>query len=112
MGEGEKRPQDWSAEERFSAILQTHDMSEEELGAWCRGHGLHTHQLAQWRRDAIAGSRAEGSGREQAQLKKLRQENSALRKEVTRKDKALAETAALLVLQKKARHLWGEGEDS
>ena len=52
----EKRPQDWTAQERFAALLETQGLSEEELGAWCRRHGLHTHQLEQWRRDAMAGS--------------------------------------------------------
>jgi transposase-like protein len=108
----EKRPQDWTAEERFSAILETQAMSEEERGVWCRRHGLHGHQLAQWRRDAVAGSRGESAVREQAELKRLRQENAELKRDLARKDKALAETTALLVLKKKAQLLWGQGEDS
>jgi transposase-like protein len=50
MVDDEKRARDWSAEERFAALVETHGMSEEELGVWCRHHGLHTHVLAQWRR--------------------------------------------------------------
>ena len=110
--EPEKRPQDWSAEERFAALVETAGMSEEERGVWCRAHGLHGHQLASWRRDAVVGSLG-GSGRsEQAELNRLRQEAARLKKELARKDRALAETTALLVLQKKARLLWGEDEDS
>jgi len=108
----EKRPQDWSAEERFAALIETAGMSEEERGVWCRAHGLHSHQLATWRRDALAGSLG-GTGRsEQTELNRLRQEAARLKKELARKDRALAETTALLVLQKKVRLLWGEDEDS
>ncbi len=110
--EPEKRPQDWSAEERFAALVETAGMSEEERGVWCRAHGLQGHQLASWRRDAVAGSLG-GTGRsEQTELNRLRQEAARLKKELARKDRALAETTALLVLQKKARLLWGEDEDS
>ena len=101
-----------SAEERFAALVETHGMSDEDLGAWCRRHGLHSHELAQWRRDALAGAAPVADSSEgRAQTKRLRQENAALRKELNRKDKALAETTALLVLQKKARLLWGEDEE-
>jgi len=111
MVSGDKRAREWSAEERFDALVDTHPMSEEELGAWCRRHGLHSHELAQWRRDALAGSApVTGTKDERSQSKRLRQEVVALRKELIRKDKALAETAALLVLQKKAQLLWGEDE--
>jgi transposase-like protein len=112
MTKSEKRPQDWTAEERFAAILETQGMTEEERGGWCRRHGLHSHQLAQWQRDAVAGSRGELATREQAELKRLRQENAELKRDLARKDKALAETTALLVLKKKAQLLWGQGEDS
>lgn len=110
--EAEKRPQDWTAEERFAALIETAGMSEEERGVWCRAHGLHSHQLATWRRDALAGSLG-GTGRsEQTELNRLRQEAARLKKELARKDRALAETTALLVLQKKVRLLWGEDADS
>jgi transposase len=109
----QKRPRDWSTEERFAALVETHGLDEEELGAWCRRHGVHTHDLAQWRRDMLAGVRGgEGSGSDRGESKRLRQENASLRKELTRKEKALAETTALFVLQKKVRRLWGEDEDT
>lgn len=108
----DRRARDWSAEERFAALVETHAMDEEELGAWCRRHGLHSHELAQWRRDALAGSAPATEHNEaRSQSKRLRQEVAALRKELNRKDKALAETTALLVLQKKAKLLWGEDEE-
>jgi transposase-like protein len=85
----EKRPQDWSAEERFAAILESQAMNEQEMGVWCRRHGLHSHQLAQWRRDAIAGSRGDSASREQAEVRRLRQENAEIKRDLARKDKAL-----------------------
>lgn len=109
----DRRARDWSAEERFAALVETHGMDEEALGAWCRRHGLHSHELAQWRRDALAGSAPAptGASESRGEAKRLRQEVAALRKELNRKDKALAETTALLVLQKKAQLLWGEDEE-
>lgn len=41
-----------------------------------------------------------------------RQKNRMLERELARKEKALAETAALLVLRKKAQAIWGESEDA
>jgi len=105
----DKRPQSWTTEERLEALLATHGLAEQELGSWCRERGVHTHHLAQWRRELVEGSNEKviGTGETRA----LRQENHALKKELRRKDKALAETAALLVLKKKAASIWGEVED-
>ena len=105
----DKRPQSWTTEERLEALLASHGLAEEELGAWCRERGVHTHHLAQWRRELVEGlsQKVTGAGETRA----LRQENHALKKELRRKDKALAETAALLVLKKKAASIWGEVED-
>lgn len=113
MGKREdRRARDWSAEERFAALVETHAMSEEELGLWCRGHGVYTHELAQWRRDALGASApAKASSESRAQAKRLRQEVTTLRRELNRKDRALAETTALLVLQKKVALLLGEDEE-
>jgi len=105
----DKRPQSWTREERLEALLATHGLSEEELGTWCRQHGVHTHQLEQWRRELV-----EGPGESSAtagEARALRQENRVLKKELRRKEKALAEAAALLVLKKKASSIWGETED-
>jgi transposase-like protein len=68
---------------------------------------LHTHHLERWRRELIEGR---GKGLE-SKLRVLREENRTLKKALRRKEKALAETAALLVLKKKAVSIWGELED-
>jgi len=95
----EKSPQSWSRSQRLDALLETHTMSDEQRSAWCRQRGVHTHQLEQWRHELLDSDSATAS--EASQARSLRQENKALKKELRRKEKALAETTALLVLKKK-----------
>ncbi len=111
MTNREKRPQDWSAEERFAALLETSQLEEEERVGWCRRHGLHSHHLAQWKAAAMAGTAAHRASPMPGETRQLREENKRLKKELRRKEKALAETSALLVLKKKAQLIWGELED-
>lgn len=99
-----KRPQDWSAEEKLAAVLEAASLSEDELGAFLRSRGLHDAQLQQWRDQMLIG--LEPKPFKRAETKRIQE----LEKELRRKDKALAETAALLVLKKKAQEIWG-GED-
>lgn len=109
MSSKEKSPQSWTRAQRLDALLETHALSEEARGAWCRQHGVHTHQLEHWRRELVEGA-SDGS-RSASETRELRQENKSLKKELRRKEKALAETTALLVLKKKAASIWGEVED-
>ncbi len=104
-----RRPQDWSPAEKLEAVLQAARLSDEELGTYLRENGLHEAHLDEWRQQAESGLGRAPSGSD----KKLRKENQRLSKELSRKDRALAEAAALLVLSKKARALWGEeGENT
>ncbi len=100
----EKRPQDWSAEEQLLALHETHGLSGERLNAWCREKGLFAHHLSGWKAAFCAETRAGTAGARD--LRELRDENGQLKREIVRKDKALAEAAALLILQKKFRALW------
>lgn len=104
---GERHAGQWSATERLQALLDTRDLSGEELNAWCRQRGLFAHQLAQWRQALETAATAPVDA---AQMRNLKEENAALRRDLARKDKALSEAAALLVLQKKYQALW-EDED-
>jgi transposase-like protein len=99
----EKRPQDWSAEEQLLALQETHSLSGDALAAWCREHGVFAHNLTSWKTAFCAESKAVPGNRE---LKVLKDENDQLKRELVRKEKALAEAAALLILQKKFRALW------
>ena len=99
----EKRPQDWTAQEQLLALHETHGLSGEALQAWCREHGLFAHHLTSWQAAFCAPTKAvSGTG----ELRNLQDENEQLKRELVRKEKALAEAAALLILQKKFRALW------
>jgi transposase-like protein len=104
-----KRPQDWPAEEKLAVVIEAAGISDEELGAFLRRQGLHTAQLEEWRQQVLSGlaTRPARSSRPTAEARRVK----ALEKELRRKDKALAEAAALLVLQKKVRAMWGDGDD-
>ena len=99
----ERRPQDWSAQEQLLALHETHGLSSEALQAWCRERGLFAHHLTSWQTAFCAQTKTESSARE---VRTLKDENEQLKRELVRKEKALAEAAALLILQKKFRALW------
>jgi hypothetical protein len=100
----ERRPQDWSAEEQLLALHETHGLLGENLNAWCREKGLFTHHLSGWRAAFCAESKGGALGLRESRL--FKEEIEQLKREIVRKDKALAEAAALLILQKKFRALW------
>jgi transposase-like protein len=90
------RPQDWRPEERLAALQKSYGLIGEGLNAWCREQGLFVHQLEQWKVDFCRQG-----------IVSEKREVHTLERELLRKDKALAEAAALLVLQKKFRALLG-----
>lgn len=104
----EKRPQDWTASEQLAALQETHGLSGESLQAWCREHGIFAHHLDSWKAAFCAETKAPAAGAREA--RDLKDENAKLKRELVRKEKALAEAAALLILQKKFRALWEDQE--
>lgn len=108
----EKRPQDWSLDEKLNLIITCGSLDDEAISALCREQGLYPHHIEQWKKDFMGQPQTNTKTSLQSEARKLRQENKALKKELNRKDKALAETAALLVLQKKVHEIWGDDEDS
>jgi transposase-like protein len=107
----EKRPQDWSLEERLAIVMACASLDEEEKSEYCRQQGVYPHHVNQWKLDFASGNESSEKITKRQEMKNLKNENKALRKELNRKDKALAETAALLVLQKKVHAIWGHDED-
>ena len=103
--EREKRPQDWSRSEQLVALHETHALDEEALQAWCRERGLFTHHLEEWRK-AFCLDITPAAVADTREVRSLQQENEKLKKDLNRKEKALAEAAALLLLQKKFNALW------
>ena len=106
-------PEGWTSRDKFAAVVETAAMNAQERSEYSRGRGLYTEQLERWRVDCeqaadLADSRRQSQEREsKAQRKRIK----ALEKELQRKEAALAETAALLTLRKKAQAIWGESED-
>ncbi|CAG9184711.1 IS3 family transposase ISAzo10 [Cupriavidus laharis] len=95
------RERGWTAAARLEAVIITAAMDESARSAWCREHGVYPQQLQQWR-DSATQALAEPAERHASpqQTKEGRGRIKELERELRRKDKALAETAALLVLSK------------
>ena len=93
-------------------VITCSSLSEQEISKLCREKGLFPHHVNQWKVDFLNGNIQGSKPKSQGEMKTLRAENKALKKELNRKDRALAETAALLVLQKKVHEIWGNDEDS
>jgi transposase-like protein len=107
-----RRPQDWSADEKLEAVLQAASLSEEELGAFLREKGLHEADLVAWRKTVLQALKGPtGKERSRKPTKETRRIRE-LEKELDRKEKALAEAAALLVLKKKVQAIWGDEDGS
>jgi len=108
-GMGQRRPEDWSAEEKLEALLGYSKLSEEEKGKFLREKGVHEAHIERWKAEILEGLKLKpfAGGKKDPQQKRI----AALEKELRRKEAALAEAAALLVLKKKADAIWGESKD-
>ncbi len=100
----------WSAQTKLAIVAETYSMTENELSQYCREKGLFPEQVHGWRSECMQGfmstKEREAEAKKQAKADKL--EIKELKKELRFKEKALAETAALLVLRKKLRAFYGE----
>ena len=113
----EKAPEGWRSADKFTVVLESAGLNATELGAFCRERGLYPEQVDRWRQaaqDANANSMLTMA--DQKDLEKRHQQDQReikrLQQELRRKDKALAEAAALLMASKKIQAYWGEdGED-
>jgi len=103
-----KSPNTWTPEEKLKTVLEAATLSDEQLGAFLRSKGLHETHLTQWRLQMLNGlGKQHPSPKNKKNISDSRQ-IKVLEKELLRKDKALAETAALLVLKKKVQEIWGD----
>jgi transposase len=103
----------WSSEDKFLIVMETYAMNQADLAEYCRKKGLYKEQIEAWRNSCL-----NANGRESKQTKLLNQElkeekkrAKTLEKDLHKKEKALAEAAALLLLRKKAQAIWGDQED-
>lgn len=113
-GDG-KNPEGWSSSAKFAVVLETAALNEAQLAEYCRKKGLYVEQVKAWRAacEQANANAGEQVRREREQTRDDKKRIKALEKELRRKEKALAETAALLTLRKKADAIWGtEDEDA
>lgn len=98
MKKSERRPQERSAAEKLKTVIEFESLPTEKRGEFLRREGLHSDHIDAWKKSMQAGLEP---------ARKIKE----LEREPHRKDKALAETTALLVLKTKANLIWGTGEN-
>ena len=104
-----KKSNNWRPEQKLKALNETSLLNESDLGVYLRKEGLYSNQLQEWKQEFLAAvtvPKAKKNGKDQRDEKiKL------LEREILRKDKALAEATALLILQKKVNLIWGNNDE-
>ena len=106
------RERAWTAAARLEAVIATAAMDEAQRSVWCREKGVFPSDLQQWRESAMAALAQPEEARATAQETRAdRRRIKELEKDLRRKEKALAETTALLVLRKKLQAIFHEGGD-
>jgi transposase-like protein len=96
---------------KLGHIIATASLDDTAIGVYCRERGLYAHQIEKWKTDFMKHDNNKDHQVLLAETKALRSEIKLLKQDIRRKDRALAETAALLILKKKADALWGDSED-
>ena len=107
---GELRPSERSLGEKLRLLIEGNGIEEEQRGTWLREHGLHSEHLNVWEQELrdIVTDKDQKLRQELAETKKRLKETE---RELVRKEKALAEMAALMALKKKANAIWGDDEE-
>ena len=110
-GKDSRRPGSWNGSERLEAVLETHNMDETARSAWCRSRGIYPSDLVSWRAALAESTSGAERQSQRTEIRSLREDKQRLERELRRKEKALAEAAALLVLEKKLQAFWAEQAD-
>lgn len=106
-----QRPKDKSAEDKLQAVIDTAGKTNEERGAYCRSNGMYINHLDEWKNQILEALSIISSKKYKADYLQATNEVKQLKRDLHRKDTALAEVSALLILKKKADLLWGDNED-
>ena len=104
-----------TAAARFDAVIVTAGMNESNKNAWCREHGVYPGELAQWLTSAAGALTDTEPMRASASTQQTRQDKKRIKeleRDINRKNAALAETTALLVLAKKLSVIFQVGADA
>ena len=96
-----KRPQDKSAQDKLQAVIDTLGKTEAERGAYCRQHGIYNNHLEEWEKQILESLGTSSTKKHKADNLLIINEVKQLKRDLHRKDKALAEVSALLILKKK-----------
>lgn len=109
----QKLTDNWSAEAKLAVVIETAALSEIELSEYCRGKGLYPQQVKAWKAACLAGQQSAKvqSQADRAKTKADKKRIRQLERELNRKEKALAEAAALLILRKKLNAYWGDDSE-
>jgi transposase-like protein len=107
-------PDGWASRDKFAAVIETAALNEVDLAAYCRQRGLYAEQIQTWRTACEQANDWAGASSQRLSqaTKDDKKQIKALERDLARKEKALAEAAALLVLRKNAAAIWGDGEDA
>lgn len=106
-----KKSNDWTPEKKLLAIAHTMNMDEKELGTFLRTNGLHLSELEQWKQDFYNSQQSPGRPRIDREIVELRNKEKELSKDLRRKEKALAEMSARVILLKKSHAIFGDNEE-
>jgi transposase len=101
-------PKKWTTDEKLRVLVEAQHLEGEGLGAFLRKEGLHAAQVQAWR-DALGAEEAP-AGAERLRILATERRVKELERELRRKDKALAEAAALLLLEKKLQSMGWDDE--
>jgi transposase-like protein len=96
--------------EKLSLLLESRSLTEEGLGEWLRENGLHSEHLAVWEQE-VRDAMTKGEQQAREELKAAKKKIKEQQKELTRKEKALAELAAIVTLQKKTELLFQDQQE-
>lgn len=105
-----------TSREKFMIVMETYTLSEIELSKYCRENGFYAEDIKKWRLTCIDANTVKVEDRVdtndlKAELTEEKKKFKELQKDLRIKEKALAETAALLVLRKKLNAIFGENEE-
>ena len=103
----------WRKEDKLRIVIETFSLNEAELAKYCRIHGLYTSDIENWRKllETTFDNTSKPANILELELKEEKNKVKKIKKDLDKKNKALAETAAILVLKKKINTIWGDPED-
>jgi transposase-like protein len=109
--DGKKSKEKYSKKMQLQIIIETSGMNNQEISEYCRRKGLYVEEIEAWKKSIINGE-TDKEKKIKSELKIKDSELKKVKKELNRKEKALAEAAALLILEKKIQAIWDSDEEN